>query len=203
MMILRYSPASPFSRKVRMALAVTGLADRAKAEIVDTRAPDPSFFSENPLGKIPVLVRENGGSLFDSAVITGYLDTLSGGGTLLPAEPEARLATLKLEALADGLLDAALLQVYENRYRPEARRHADWVAWQAGKVARVLDYLDDAALPDAPFTDVGSLALASALGYLDLRFDGRWRTHHARLVEWLDRFAAAVPAFALTDPERA
>ncbi|WP_334175238.1 glutathione S-transferase family protein [Pseudoxanthobacter sp.] len=200
MMILRYSPASPFSRKVRMALAATGLLPRTELAKVDTRAPEPAFFVENPLGKIPVLVRDNGDSLFDSPVIIGYLDRLA-PGILLPADPEARLATLKLEALADGLLDAALLQIYEARYRPEARRHPDWVAWQAGKVARVLDYLEGATLPQAPFTDAGALALASALGYLDLRFDGRWRADHPALVDWLGRFAAAVPAFAETDPE--
>ncbi|SHO62616.1 Glutathione S-transferase [Pseudoxanthobacter soli DSM 19599] len=203
MPILRSSPPSPFSRKVRIAFAVAGLDDTLTVESVDTRAPAPSFFDENPLGKIPVLVLDGGSTLFDSAVIIDYVDHLAGGGVLVPSDPAGRFRVLRLQALADGMMDAALLQIYEVRYRPEARRHSDWVAWQAGKVARALDTLELAPPrePDHAFTDAGSIALACALGYLDLRFDGRWRKDHPALVAWLDAFAAAVPAFAATDPE--
>ena len=200
MLVLRSAPPSPFGRKVKIAAAVAGLTDRITVETVDTRAPPPSFFVENPAGKIPVLILEDGSSLFDSPVIVEYLDHLAGGGRLIPTETQARFATLKLQALADAMMDASLLQVYEVRYRPEARRHSDWVAWQGAKVARALGALE-AAPPAAPErADVGRIALACALGYLDLRFDGRWRADHKRLVAWLDAFAAAVPAFAATRP---
>ncbi len=99
----------------------------------DTRAPDPAFYDENPLGKIPVLVLDDGTTIYDSPVILDYLDHLAGGGVLIPTETAARFAALKLQALADGLMDAALLQVYEVRFRPEARRHPEWVSWQAAK----------------------------------------------------------------------
>lgn len=198
MLVLRSAPPSPFGRKVKIAAAVAGLADRIRVEDVDTRAPAPSFFAENPAGKIPVLVLEDGTSLFDSRVIVEYLDHLAGGGRLIPTETGARFASLKLQALADAMLDAALLQVYEVRYRPEARRHPDWVAWQGAKVARALEALEAAPPADPGRADVGRIALACALGYLDLRFDGRWRADHPALVAWLDAFAAAVPAFEAT-----
>ncbi|MQT13200.1 glutathione S-transferase family protein [Segnochrobactrum spirostomi] len=194
MPILRSSPASPFARKARIAALVTG----APVTVVDTdtRAPDPAFYDENPLGKIPVLVLDDGTTVYDSPIILDYLDHLAGGGVLIPTETAARFAALKLQALADGLMDAALLQVYEVRFRPEARRHPEWVSWQAAKVARALDFLE--GTPPGPEVDVGTIAVACALGYLDLRFDGRWRQNHPRLVAWLDAFAAAVPAFEAT-----
>lgn len=195
MLVLHSAPASPFGRKVKITAALLGLLDRIRIEDVDTRAPAPQFWVDNPLGKIPVLVTEDGTSLFDSRVIVEYLDDLAGGGVIIPARGPERFAALKLQALADGLMDAALLQVYEARFRPEARRHSDWVAWQGGKVARALDTL--ATSPPAVGTapTIGDVAVACALGYLDLRFEGRWRNDHPTLVAWLDRFAAAVPYF--------
>ena len=125
-----------------------------------------------------------------------YLDHVAGGGRLVPTEPKARFAALRLEALADGLAEAALLQVYEARWRDENQRHEGWVDHQAGKVARVLASLE-ALPPQGPVT-VGDVALACALGYLDLRFGGAWRADHPQLVQWLNRFSEAVPAFEAT-----
>jgi glutathione S-transferase len=200
MLVLRSAPPSPFGRKVRIAAAVVGLADRIRVEDVDTRAPPPSFWVENPLGKIPVLVLEDGSTLYDSPVILDYLDHLAGGGRLVPTAPAERFAVLKLQALADGMMEAGLAQVYEARFRPEARRHPEWVAWQAAKAARSLEALEKDPPADPARADAGRIALACALGYLDLRFDGRWRADHPALVAWLDAFAAAVPAFAATRP---
>ena len=200
MMVLRSAPPSPFTRKVRIGAAVVGLDDRFTLENTDVRAPDPAFFAENPVGKLPVLVLEDGGSLYDSRVILEYFDHLAGGGRLIPTEPAERFAALKLQALADAMMDAALLQIYEVRYRPEARRHAEWVRWQDGKIARALDVLEEAPPSHPERADVGRIALACALGYLDLRFDGRWRRDHPRLVRFLDTFAAAVPAYEATSP---
>lgn len=200
MMLLHSSPASPFVRKVRLAAAVAGLADQIRVEDVDTRAPPPDFWRENPVGRIPVLVLEDGTALHDSRVIIEYLDHLAGGDRLIPADPAKRFPVLTLQALADAITEAALLQVYEVRFRPEARRHPDWVAWQAAKVARGLESLELAPPADPARPDVGAIALACALGYLDLRFAGRWRADHPALAAWLAAFSAAVPAFEATRP---
>ncbi len=200
MMVLRSAPPSPFARKVRIGAALVGFDDRFTLENTDVRAPDPAFFDENPVGKLPVLVLEDGGSLYDSRVILEYFDHLAGGGRLIPTDPSERFATLKLQALADAMMEAALLQIYEVRYRPEARRHAEWVRWQDGKVSRALHALEKAPPAHPERADVGRIALACALGYLDLRFDGRWRRDHPKLVRFLDAFAAAVPAFEATSP---
>jgi glutathione S-transferase len=197
MLTLRSSPASPFGRKVKIAALELGLMDRIEIVAADTSDPADPLRQQNPLGKIPTLVLENGTTLFDSRVIVEYLDFLAGGGKLFP-EGEARFAQLRLQALADGLCDAALLQVYEVRFRPEENRNAAWVANQASKVERALIALELAppAWPDRP--RIGEIALACALGYLDLRFQGAWRAGHPALVAWLDAFAAKVPAFETT-----
>ncbi|WP_186387247.1 MULTISPECIES: glutathione S-transferase family protein [unclassified Stappia] len=200
MLVLRSSPPSPFGRKVKIAAAVLGLKDRITVEMTDTLDPQDSIRGQNPLGKIPALVREDGKVLFDSRVILDYLDHLAGGGRIIPTG-EARFDVLCLAALADGLMDAALLQVYEARFRPEERRHADWLAYQGEKVTRALAVLEanpPAALAAGATPDVGQIGVACALGYLDLRFGGAWRADHPKLVAWLDAFEAAVPAFAET-----
>lgn len=199
MMILRSAPASPFGRKVKIAAALLGLADRITVVVADTASATDSLRIENPLGKIPTLILDDGSTLFDSRVILAYLDHLAGGGRIIPAAPEARFAALRLEALADGIADAALLQVYESRWRGAEGRHAPWLDHQAGKVERALGVLETAPPAQQPAT-VGTIALACALGYLDLRFGGTWRASHPALVAWLDAFAAAVPSFETTRP---
>ncbi|MCO5091122.1 glutathione S-transferase family protein [Bosea sp. (in: a-proteobacteria)] len=196
MLVLRSSPASPFGRKVKIAALELGLMDRIEVVIADTTDPAEPLRRQNPLGKIPTLVLEDGTTLFDSRVIVDYLDHL-GGGRLIPAG-EARFAQLRLQALADGISDAALLQIYEARFRPEQGRNADWLAHQAGKVTRGLEALEAAppAFPDRP--RIGEIALACTIGYFDLRFAGTWRADYPRLVAWLDDFAARVPAFEAT-----
>jgi glutathione S-transferase len=197
MLTLRSSPASPFGRKIKIAAAVLGLTDRITVVATDTTDPQDSIRRENPLGKIPTLILEDGTTLFDSRVIAEYLDMLAGGGIIIPAGM-ARFPQLRLQALADGIGDAALLQVYENRFRKEEHRNAAWVENQAGKAARGLAALEAAppAFDDKP--RIGEIALACTLGYLDLRFDGSWRSGHPALVAWLDAFAAKVPAFEAT-----
>lgn len=193
-MILRSSPASPFGRKVQIAATLLGVDVTVVA--ADTMSPTDSLRRENPLGKIPTLVLEDGTTLFDSRVIVAYLDHAAGGGRLIPAEAGERFAALRLEALADGIAEAALLEVYEARWRDAGGRNQAWTEHQAGKVARGLAALE-AAVPQGAVT-VGHVALACALGYLDLRFEGLWRTSHPGLAAWLDGFAAAVPAFERT-----
>ena len=194
MLILRSSPTSPFGRKVRIAAAVLELSDRIEVVAADTNDPEDTLRQQNPLGKIPTLILEDGRALYDSRVIVEYLDALAGGGKIIPNGP-ARIAALSRQALADGIMDAALLQVYEQRYREPEIRSSKWVGRQADKVARALVVAERNPPSGA---DVGAIALACALGYLDRRFAGAWRAEHHGLVVWLDRFAAAIPAFEAT-----
>lgn len=196
---LRSSPPSPFGRKVKIAAILCGV----HLDIVwaDTTDPQDALRTQNPLGKIPVLLREDGAPIYDSPVILEYLDACAGGGVILPAGGERRIEVLTLQALTDGIMDAALLQVYEARMRPEAERSDRWLDIQAGKVARGLAALEAAPPPHGGVSgaaDAGEIGLACALGYLDLRFSGAWRPDHPALVAWLDGFAARVPAFEAT-----
>jgi glutathione S-transferase len=197
-MILRSAAPSPFVRKVRIAAAVLDLERDIKIEPADTVDPSDSVRRQNPVGKIPVLILEDGTAIYDSPVILEYLDHRAGGGRIIPTAPAARFAALTQQALCDGILDAAILRVYEGRWRPPEHHVAKWVEHQADKMTRALAALEaDPPGLDAP-PHVGQITAACALGYLDLRFEGTWRRDHPRLVGWLDHFAAAVPAFAAT-----
>jgi glutathione S-transferase len=198
MMILRSSPASPFARKVRIAIGLLGLDDKIEIRDADTTDPNEILRQQNPLGKIPVLLAEDGHAYYDSRVILEYLDGLAGGGKIVPRDQQARLDALRLVALCDGICDACLLIVYEGRYRPADKRVETWVELQAGKVERGLAALEAAPPAIDALPNVGQIALACMLGYRDLRFNGTWRKDHPRLVAWLDRFVAQVPAFEQT-----
>jgi glutathione S-transferase len=198
MMILRTAPASPFGRKVRIAASLLGIDGDISIERADTMDPSDSMRRQNPLGKIPILLLDDGTKLFDSRVIIEFLDHRAGGGRIIPAEPKARFAALTLQALCDGLMDASLLLVYEGRWRSADRHEPKWVDHQAAKVDRALSSLEADPPVVQGIPHVGDIALACALGYRDLRFAGRWRADHPRLVTWLDAFAAQVPAFAAT-----
>jgi glutathione S-transferase len=198
MPVLRSSPPSPFGRKVKIAADHLGLKDRLTIVMADTNDPGDSLRTQNPLGKIPVLIFDDGSTLFDSPVLLEWLDTEAGGSKILPASGPARFATLRLQALADGLMDAAILVIYEARFRAETERSANWLTHQQGKIDRTLAHLEDNAPPPDADIDAGTISLACALGYLDLRFDGRWRKTAPKLVAWLDAFAARVPAFEAT-----
>jgi glutathione S-transferase len=197
-MILRSAPPSPFGRKVKIAAGILGLSGLIEIVAADTNSETDALRQQNPLGKIPTLVLGDGHTLFDSRVILEYLDHIAGGGQIIPRDAEARFAALRLQSLCDGIMDASILQVYEARYRPEAIRHQPWLDYQAGKVARGLAALESEPQALDPMPHVGQIALACALGYRDLRFAGTWRADHPKLVGWLDRFAAQVPAFEQT-----
>ena len=173
----------------------------SKLEPADTTDVNDSVRAQNPLGKIPVLIAEDGVAYYDSRVILDYLDDRAGGGKIVPREAKARLAALRLQALCDGILDASILTIYETRWRRAEAHEPKWLEHQAGKVARALTALE-AAPPalDAGLPNVGQIALACVLGYRDFRFGSGWRGDHPRLVAWLDNFAARVPAYAATKP---
>ena len=197
-MILRSSPASPFGRKVRIAISLLGLEDKIEVRETDLNDPHDSIRVQNPLGKVPALIVDDGTVYYDSRVILEYLDHLAGGGRIIPREAAARFAALRLQALCDGICDASLLQIYEDRYRPADKRVQSWLDRQAEKVTRGLAALEAAPPKLDPVPDVGQIALACALGYRDLRFGGSWRKDPPRLLAWHDKFAAQVSAFAET-----
>ena len=188
-MKLLYSPFSPFARKVRIAAFETGLQDRIEVVPTSTEDPASGLSARNPLNKIPVLETAFG-PLYDSPVICEYLDTLHDGPKLVPAAGPARWQALRWQALADGLMDAALLIRYEITLRPAEKQHDAWFERQKGKIRKALDQMEaDAAELDGPLT-IGVIAAASALGYLDLRFaDWGWRETHPRLAAWHAGFA--------------
>jgi glutathione S-transferase len=202
MMILRSSPSSPFGRKARIAISLLGFDTEVKVEAADTTAVGDSVRQQNPLGKIPVLIAEDGTAYYDSRVILDYLDDRAGGGRIVPRVTTERLAALRLQALGDGILDASILTIYETRWRKAEAHEPKWLEHQAGKVARGLAALEAAPPPLAAehLPNVGQITLACVLGYRDFRFAGNWRAQHPRLVGWLDQFAARVPAFAATKP---
>jgi len=200
MLTLRTSLGSPYGRKPRIAISLLGLDARVKVEPASTQDPADPVRKQNPIGKVPVLLLEDGSTLFDSPVILEYLDAFAGGGKILPKDMQPRFDALRLEALADGILDASILIVYEGRYRPAEKHEQKWIDMQAGKVARALAALEAAPPALDPMPNVGQITLACALGYQDFRFEGRWRKDYPRLLAWLDAFAAKVPAFEATKP---
>ncbi|PKQ13379.1 MAG: glutathione S-transferase [Alphaproteobacteria bacterium HGW-Alphaproteobacteria-1] len=185
------SPASPFVRKVRVLLHESGLAAEVEELPVATTAlaTAPEAMAANPLGKIPALLRDDGPAIYDSRVICRYLDTRAGAGLY----PEARLwEVLTLEATADGIMESGVLMVYETRLRPEGARSEAWVEAQWAKIARALDALEERWMShlSGPL-DMGQIAVACALGYLDFRHDARgWRQGHPALAAWYEGVVA-------------
>jgi glutathione S-transferase len=202
MLKLLSNPLSPYGRKVKMTLGMKGLGNQVEIVAVDTNPGDNTEInSANPLGKIPALIVDANTAIFDSHVICEYLDSLAPAPVLFPKGGPERWKTLVLASLADGILDAALLLVYEKRFRPEEKWHPAWQQRQQAKIDRGLDHLEKSPPAWGASPDYGHLTLAAALGYLDFRHEGKWRAAHPQLISWLDRFARAVPAFEATRPK--
>ncbi len=199
MKLLKAGP-SPFVRKVLVTLHETGQADDVTVQTVAASpiTPDPTLVAANPVGKIPALIRDDGPALFDSPVICRYLDHRAGAGLY----PDSRLwETLTLEALADGMLDAAVLMVYEARFRPAEMVYAPWVDGQWDKVSRGLDALETLWMAHltGPF-GMGHIAVGCALGYLDFRHPTRdWRQGRPALAAWYAEIAQR-PSMVETAP---
>lgn len=189
-MKILYSPASPYSAKVRMGAHLAGLS--ADAVLTDTNAAPAELTDNNPLGKIPVLVTDEGLSVYDSRAIMQYLDR-SGSKRLYPRNAAKRTEVEVFEALCDGICDCLLAIMYERRFRPAEIVHQEWIDKQWAKVVRALDHLE-ANLPrltKAP--NGGHLALAALTGYLALRFPGQWERGRPKLKRWSAKFAASFP----------
>jgi glutathione S-transferase len=201
MLKLHQSPTSPYARKVLVLLHETGQLGDVEIALATGTPVDPATMplAQNPLGKIPALERDDGPALYDSRVICRYLDDRA-GGRLYPDAPRL-WETLTLEATADGVLDAAILMVYETRVRPEAARFEPWVEGQWAKIARALDAIEARWMSHlgGPL-DMGQIAVACALGYIDFRHDARrWREGRPMLGAWYAEFAKR-PAMAATVP---
>lgn len=191
---------SPYVRKVRIVLAEKKL----EYELVldDVWGEDPQVPEFNPLGKVPCLIMDENGSLFDSRVIVEYLDTLSPVGRLIPPSGRDRTAVKRWEAVADGIMDAAVTARTEDTQRPAELRSQAVKDRQMGKITAALDYmnadLDDHAFCVGVNLCLADIAVGSALGYLDFRFpDLNWRAQHDNLTRLYEKLDAR-PSFIST-----
>ena len=193
MLKLLHAGPSPYSAKVRMAAVYAGVAlDMVKT---DTGSPSPEFLTANPLGKIPVLLTENDGAVADSTAILYYLDRVS-KGALFPRNAGKRTEAERLEALANGICDCLLAHVYERRFRSEENISQEWLDKQWTKVTRALDALNEAPPKLPKKINAGQIALRATLGYLQLRFEGKWERGRSKLVRWAKKFDEKFPEVA-------
>jgi glutathione S-transferase len=202
-MKLRYSPTSPYVRKVVVLALETGL-DKRIERIPTTVMPNQrndEYQREQPLVKVPALTTDDGAVLYDSRVICEYLDTQHQGAKMFPASGMARWTALRRQALGDGLCDAAILTRYENFLRPEDKRWGEWTDGQMRKVRGALDALEADAPSFGGGIDIGLIAVGCALGYMDFRYETeRWRDKRPKLAAWYDSFAKR-PAMVETQPK--
>ncbi|KIN62613.1 Glutathione S-transferase family protein [Sulfitobacter noctilucicola] len=189
-MKLAYSPTSPYVRKVMVLLHETGQLNDVALENRTTTplAPDGNLLSSNPLGKVPALERDEGPALYDSRVICAYLNDRAKGK--MYGSGARHWDILTLEATADGILDAALLMTYEGRMRPDDKQMQEWVDGQWDKVARACSAINTRWMShlSGPL-DMGQIAVACALAYVDFRHDARgWRKGNDALATWFETF---------------
>jgi len=200
-MKLRYSTTSPYVRKVSVTALELGLDGRIERVPTNTMDPKSDHAADNPLGKVPALITDDGERLYDSPVICEYLDSLHDGARIFPAAGEARWRALRLQALADGILDAAILKMLETRRRPEALRWEGWIKLQDGKIGRALEQLEAEAEALAGPLTIGQITVGCALGYLDFRFPGEaWRATRPALAAWYEGFSDR-PSMQQTEPK--
>jgi glutathione S-transferase len=203
-MKLRYSPTSPFVRKVMVAAIETGLVDRIEKipTTVAPTKPNEDVAKENPLVKVPALITDDGIVLYDSPVICEYIDSLHGGAKLFPAGGNQRWIALRQQALGDGILEAAILNRYE-QLRPKEYQWPEWIDGQMRKVRGAVAALEIEAgqgLLRGPLT-IGLITIGCALGYLDFRYANEpWRQRAPGLARWYDDFAER-PAMKQTVPQ--
>lgn len=199
-MLLRHSHTSPYVRKVTALLHETGLADRVPSETIDGWSEPDALTADNPLSMVPTLVLDDGRTLFDSPVICEYLDGLHGGPRMIPETGDDRWRVLREQALADGILDCAILIFMETHKRPEALRWDWWLELKRRAITRSLDHLEQGVNDLTGRVDLGTLSIAIALAYLDLRGAvGDWREARPALAAWHQRFAQR-PSMIATEP---
>jgi len=197
-MKLHWSPKSPYVRKVMICAHELGLTPRLELvrSVAAMLKPNPAIMADNPLSKIPTLVREGGGTLFDSVVICEYLNDLA-GGLLFPQEGEAKWQALRWHAFGDGLLDALILWRNEREREAPLQPLVDAFELKVRGCLRLLDE-EAQALGQAPLS-IGSITIGCALGYLDYRFSSfAWREQAPRLAAWYATLQAR-PSFKATE----
>lgn len=199
-MKLYVSPTSPYARKARVLLREKGLQDRVEEVFVNPHQDPAELLARNPLGKIPALALDDGSALYDSPVICEYLDALDATPSLIPPDGEARWAVLRAQALADGILDLAVATVME-RARPESERSPGSLERWRGKIERAAGGIGEAVAGLRGELDLGRIALAVALSYLDLRMpELDWRTQRPELIDWHANLAARASMEATAPP---
>lgn len=195
-----FSPASPFVRKCMVIAHELGLVDRIEKlpSAAGPVARDQTIIPSNPLGQVPTFITDEGQALFDSRVVCEYLNDL-GGGSFFPTGKD-RWPVLAEQAMADGMLGAALLARYETVLRPEALRWDGWVEGQLGKVRDGLALIEKNAAGLEGRLDIGTITIGCALGYLDFRFpDLDWRASHPAAAAWYEGFSQR-PSMQATKP---
>ncbi len=196
-MRLLCSSTSPFSSKVRMAARHLGI--KLEEIHVDTNAGPTLLIDNNPLGKIPTLLTGDGEAIFDSRAIMHYFDRREGG--LYPSKKGKRTEIEVLEALIDGTNECLLSIVYERRLREPEKQHQPWIDRQWAKVSRALTHLDAEPPKIGKKLHAGHFALASLVGYLQLRFEGQWEADYAGLTDWARKFEKHFPDFPTMKPQ--
>lgn len=200
-MQLRYSPTSPYVRKVMVTALETGLDKKIEKVFTNPWDPNTDLSKDNPIGKVPALKIDSGDTLFDSPVICEFLDAQHDGKKLFPSSGNTRWTVLKLQALADGILDAAVTTVVEGK-RPAELQSKDWIGRQKKAINRSLDALEQS------FSDlnggqlsIAHIAVGCALGYLDFRHPGdEWRKGRPNLSKWYEKFSMR-PSMQATVPK--
>ena len=203
-MKLRYSPTSPYVRKVTVTALETGLHDRIERIPTDISEPHADLLADNPLGKVPTLITDEGLPLFDSRVICEYLDSLHDGHKLFPTDVPARWRTLRLMALGDGILDAAVLRRME-MLRPDKEQSPAWTERQKSKMLRGLDMLEREVPRFNRQITIGQVTVGCCLGWHDFRYGTAkdWRIGRPLLADWYSMFMTRASMVATVPEEEA
>jgi glutathione S-transferase len=199
-MKLRFSPASPFVRKVSVTALETGLDDQIEKMPTNVWAADTDIGTDNPIGKIPALTTDGGEILYDSSVICEYLDSLHDGQKLFPPAGGARWTALRLNALGDGICETGMRRVLEGRLWPDSPRQ-DWIDRANATLLRCFKSLEDEVdVLSGPVT-IGQISIGCAIGWLDFRAsDLGWRDDCPALADWYTGFSAR-PSMVATEPK--
>lgn len=198
-MKLCYSPTSPYVRKVTMAAIETGTNEKIERVTMYPAGPASEVAKVNPLGKVPALMLDNGSALYDSPVICEYLDHLGGGSGLFPAAGPERWNILRLQALADGVMDAGILIMLENR-RPESERSSDWIERQKRAMRQGFDGMEEGVdVLAGDGVTIAHITFCAALGWIDFRSIVDWRDGRPALADWYAAYSARPSAMA-TEP---
>ena len=197
---LSFSPASPYVRKVRMAAFKAGIDKKLELITANTQDEKDDIRNLNPLGKIPIVTKPDGSSLFDSRVIIDHFNRVGGG--LIPDNGDDRDTVLTRAALVEGLIDASLLIVYSDRYAGGETPSKVWADLQKGKIDRTLDFLEnDLTNWTNPIGfDLANIGLVTALGYLTFREVRDWKTNRPKMQEWYQNIGSNLPGFDETKP---